>query len=486
MTTAKLELLEPANYIRLLKTELKDSDGKAVALRYIYDRADKKPAVVFVGDVGAGMVTLMKKQDSGLKVLIGRIAETEKAFLFEAGSQLTDKGLTVQLLDASIRKPVLRVKDLDAALQTLSSASGKGAAPSKDENALVDKAKKAFEGLKARKDVALKRGADNHKQRLNAAIKEYDDAVKDGSGKEAVEAVVGIGKVLDLIEREHDLKGEALEKRMKALKTQADGFKKPALHPKHTKAIGEVFDSVQKAVDAVEFLNLATQLAKLDAVDTLLDKASDLARVFRDQKSEHEALVKEIAQKDRATVLKTRKKDLELLEKAVKQLADKTPDTLLIADRYEPFTDLIELENKLLTFMRDALKPTTAVDLSTVTGRKSVYAYNDSSTWVMNPVVYRNGTSNSSMTSQQLDLLKKGQLKSNTTAGGSVLKVGFEGHVHIDGGSGGMAFVYQLDDQYKVTPIVVDTANSRGNGKDKNKYSWSTGGLDYFPPNARY
>lgn len=488
MTTAKLDLLLPANYTRLLKTELKDSDGAAVPLRYIYDRADKQPAVVFVGDVGAGMVTLMKKEDSGIKVLVGKIAETEKAFLFEIGSQLTDKAMTVQLLDAGIRKPVLRVKDLDAALETLAKApaSGKPSAPSKDESGFIDKAKKAFEGLATRKDVALKRGADNHKQRLSAAVKEYDDAVKEGAGKEAVVAVVSIGKVLELIEHEHELKAGPLEERVKALQAQMDGFKKPPLHAKHTKAIGDAFDSVQKAVAALEPLDAARQSIKLDAVENLLDTAADLARIFRDQKSEHEALVREIAQKDRATVAKTRKKDLETLEKAVKQLADKVPEAVLVADRYEPFTDLIELENKLLAFMREALKPATTVDLSTLEGRKSVYVYNDSSTWVMNPVVYRNGTSSASLSSQQLDLLKKGQLKSNTTAGGSVLKVGFEGHAHVDGGSGGVAFVYQLDDQYKVTPIVVDTASSRGNNKDKNKYSWNTGGLDYFPPNARY
>ena len=108
MTTAKLDLLQPANYARLLKTELKDSAGEVAPLRYIYDRANKQPAVVFVGDVGGGMVTLMKKEDSGIKVLIGKIAETEKAFLFEIGSQLTDKAMTVQLLDVGIRKGASR------------------------------------------------------------------------------------------------------------------------------------------------------------------------------------------------------------------------------------------------------------------------------------------------------------------------------------------------------------------------------------------
>lgn len=482
MTTAKLELLQPANYARTLKTELKDSAGAAVPLHYIYDRADKQPAVIFVGDVGAGMVTLMKKTDAGLKFLKGRIAETEKAFLFEIGSQLTDKAMSVQLLDAGIRgKPALRVKDVDAALEQLKN-SKTTAAPAKDDSALLEKAEKAFAGLKQRVAVGLKRGADNHKTRLTGAVKEYNDQVKAKSGKEAVAAVVGIAKVLELIEL-----ADPLQSRIAELESRRDRFKDPALHPKHLKEVNDTFDSVRKAITATEPFDASLYGGKLDKAEELLEKAADLVREFRDQKSEHGALAREIAGKDRAAVAKTpKKKELEQLEGAVSQLAGKAPKDLLVADRYEPFIGLIEAEKKLLAFLREALKPSTPPDLSTVAGRKAVYVYDAPDTWVMNPVEYRNGTSNSSMSSKQLDLLSKGQLRSNTI-NGTVLKVGFEGHAHVDGGSGGVAFVYKLDTaQYKVTPIVVDTASSRGNNKDKNKYHWNTGGLDYFPTGASY
>jgi|APMI01.1.fsa_nt_gi hypothetical protein len=496
MTTAKLDLLLPANYARLLKTELKDSAGAVVPLHYLYDRADKQPAVIFIGEVGAGMLTLMKKEDSGIKSLKGKIAEAEKAFLFEIGSQLTDKALTVQLLDVGIRnKPVLRVKDLDAALEQLkgskattsSQASsqpspGKTTAPGHDESALLEKAEKAFAGMKPRVAIGLKRGADNHRQRLVGVVKEYEELIKAKSGKEAVVAVVGIAKVLELIEQSDPLQSRILD-----IEHRRDQFKDPALHAKHLKEIGEACESVRKAITATDPFNPTLQGAKLDAVETLLDTAAELAHVFRDQKSDHETLAKEIASKDRAAVAKTpKKKELEQLELPVSQLGGKAPKDLLVAERYEPFTGLIEAEKKLLAFLREALKPSTPPDLSTVSGRKQAYIYDASDTWVMNPVAYRNGTSSSSMSSKQLDLLSKGQLRSNTI-NGTVLKVGFEGHTHVDGGSGGVAFVYQLDDQYKVTPIVVDTANSRGNNKDKNKYKWNTGGeLDYFPPKASY
>lgn len=482
MTTAKLDLLLPANHARVLKTELKDSGGAEVALRYIYDRDNKEPAVIFIGDVGAGMVSLMKKQDGGIKVLLGKIAETEKAFLFEIGSQLTDKALTVQLLDAGIRKPALRVKDVTEALQKLKTAT----APSKDEAELTVKAQKAFDGLKARLDVAKKWAADNHRSRLVGAINEFDTLVEKKAGKDAVAAVVSLAKALQMIESTDLREPAELLERIAELEKLRDGFKKPPLHPKHLKSVNEALTAANKALEAEKAGDWALLNKKLDAAQDELETAADLAKVFRDQESEHKALLKEIAQKDRVAVARTKRKELETFEKAIKQLADKLPDSVLIADRYEPFTTLIEVEEKLLNFMRDALMPTTAVDLNTLAGRKSVYVYNQSSTWVMNDVVYRNGTSSSSLSSQQLALLKKGLLRSNTTAGGSVLKVGFEGHAHVDGGSGGVAFVYQLDDQYKVTPIVVDTASSRGNNKDKNKYHWSTGGLDYFPSGAKY
>ncbi len=500
MTAPKLDLLLPANYPRFLKAEIKAVEGQEAPLRYVYDRVRhndkaKEAAVVFVGDVGAGMVSLMRKVEDH-KVLIGKIAETEKAFLFEIGSQLTDKAMTVQLLDVGIRKPVLRVKDLAAALEQLKQAATAGKAKDTDKaketdkgtdkdkgtDPLVEKAEKAFAAMKQRVAVGLKNGPDNHKKRLAGAVHEYNELVKAKSGKEAVAAVVSIAKVLELLEQ-----ADPLQARIADLESRRDRFKDPVLHPKHLKTISETFDSVRKAMAGDSF-DARAQTTKLDVIETLLDNATEQVRVFRDQKAEHEGLAKEIAKKDRAAVAKTpKKKALEALELAVKQLTDKAPKDLQVAERYAPFADLIEAEKKLLAFLREALKPTTVVDRNTVEGRKSIYVYDEPDTWVMNPVVFRNGTSNSSLSSQQLDLLSKGQLRSNTTASGSVLKVGFEGHAHTNGGSGGVAFVYQLDEaQYKVTPIVVDTASSRGNNKDKNKYHWDTGGLDYFPPNARY
>ncbi len=485
MTTAKLDLLLPANYTRLLKTELKDSAGDEAPLRYIYDRADKQPAVVFIGDVGGGMVTLMKKQDSSLKVLVGKIAETEKAILFEIGPQLTDKALTVQFLNAGIRKPALRVKDVAEALLKLKTATP----PSKDEGELTAKAQKAFDGLKARLGVALKWAADNHRSRLVAAVKEFKELVEKKSGKEAVATVVSLAKALQMIESTDLREPAELLERIDELEKLRDGLKDPALHPKNLKSINEVLLVVSKALDAEKASDWKALGKKLDEVQDELENAADLAKVFVGQRREVEDIVKEIKKLDRDLVSRIPGKKPELVKLEAKvALQDKQAPTQIVpSDRYDPFEPLIAAQNELLSFMREALKPPTKPDLTTLAGRKSVYAYDRSDTWVMNPVAYKNGTSSSSLSSQQLALLGKGQLRSNTTAGGSVLKVGFEGHAHIDGGSGGVAFIYVLDEaQYKVTPIVVDTASSRGNNKDKNKYHWETGGLDYFPPNAKY
>src|SRR5262245_45755153 len=79
--------------------------------------------------------------------------------------------------------------------------------------------------------------------------------------------------------------------------------------------------------------------------------------------------------------------------------------------------------------------------------------------WDLNAVVHKNGTSAGDI-GGKADDLKIAALSSNTTAGGSVLKVNFEGHSHLDGGSGGVAFVYVLNDDYSVTPTVVDISGS--------------------------
>jgi hypothetical protein len=486
MTTAKIELLEPANYTRLLKTELKDSGGAVVPLRYVYDRANKQPAVIFVGEVGSGMYSLMKKADPGVKLLPGKIAETEKAFLFEIGPALTDKALTVMLLDAGIRKPALRVKNVAQALAAMQKSGG----PSKDELELTAKAEKAFEGLKTRLDVAKKWAADNHKARLLEAIKQFKEEVEAQKGKEAVASVISLSKALQVIESTDLREPAELLERITELEKQRDDLKNPALHPKFVKALNEKLSTVRKALDAEKASDWKAHGQKLDEVLEELNDAADMARVFKSDRKEYRDLDKEIKKLDRAKVqrLPGKKEDLVKLEKAVDDALRLAPTEIQPATPYEPFSTLIRAARELMGYMREALKPAEKPDLNTLEGRKQAYVYDDSSTWVMNALVYKNKTNSANLPATLIDLLKKGQLASNTTAGGSVLKTGFEGHAHINGGSGGMAFVYQFDEaQCKVTPIVVDVAYARGNGKDKNKYAWETGGrVDYFPPLAKY
>jgi hypothetical protein len=493
VTTANLNLLAPANYARLLKAELKDSAGAAVPLRYVYEReADgkKQDAVIFIGEVGAGMVSLMKKVEDH-KVLIGTVAETEKEILFEIGSQLTDKALTVQLLDVSIRKPVRRVKDVAAELIALSAP-----APAADvmQAKLGEKAAEKIKSLEGRLAPALKRADENVRQRLAGQVSAYEEAIKHPRatdwGKQAAEAAVQAEKLVELIEQQHHQQRHLQLERVARLIKRRDALKNPPLHPKHLKTFSDTVDGVVRGVDEVAVIDWNALSTKLDSVESLLDEAEDLHVVFTGQQREQQDLAKSVTLIDALAVSKAGGKEkLTELIKALQGVSKKLPDTLLIAKDYNPFGEVIEAQSKLIKFVRDILKPKTPPNLTTPEGRKAVYAYDDPTTWVMNAVDYKNGTASARIETTIINNLAAGQLRSNTTAGGSVLKVGFEGHTHINGGSGGMAFVYKLESDWTVTPTVVDVAYARGNGSDKNKYAWETGPSGqtyYFPPNASY
>jgi hypothetical protein len=116
--------------------------------------------------------------------------------------------------------------------------------------------------------------------------------------------------------------------------------------------------------------------------------------------------------------------------------------------------------------------------------RKEIFKAHDPGTWDLNPINYLNktGTGDFSQNRGIETQLEKGELLGNGAKGKRLqgAEVNAAYHSHINGGSGGIAFCYLLEDDYTVTPCVIDIAGSRG-GKNDNQYKWSTGGTDYLP-----
>lgn len=499
--------IDPKNLAKNLRAALKESGGQPTDLVYLHSRVDKKsnakkPPLLMIGEVTTGLLAELRGEEK-LVVVEGKLAETADTILFQAaGGVLTEKVLTVQLMDAGIRKKTRLVDDVAQALQPAQNPTGGATAAQGGEDPLLKAAKQKWPSVESRMTQALKTANDNYKTRLQESAKDARRLIEAGQGKEAARQILAIEKMLDDLDRpqtSEDMAKQAPRNRMAdravQLKKRMEGFKNPPLHDKHLKEIADTLKLVATRIAESTTQNKPLDVVPLgrlmDGADKILDRADELAEIFRDGLDDLEALAEELDKfKDEREVIAKNprlSKALKAEEQKDEDAQKKRPRALLDADRYAPFEAATSARRKLIEFIRENM-PKESVDTEPdpVKRRKKKFMHDDPRTWEINAILYENGTSESAIGSKVADLLKKGQLSSNTTAGGKVLKANFRGHVHLDSGSGGMAFIYKRNDDYTVTPVVVDTSSKRG-GKNGNQYSWNTGGTwDYFPPNAGY
>lgn len=111
--------------------------------------------------------------------------------------------------------------------------------------------------------------------------------------------------------------------------------------------------------------------------------------------------------------------------------------------------------------------------------RLARYVWNDSSTWDLNAVEYKNGQSAAVFGGDAglLVELARGLLAGNARGRGKELIVVDKAfHAHLAGGSHGVAFAYRLEADHTVTPVVFDHATGRTND---NKYKWANSANGY-------
>ncbi len=492
----KAEKIEPANLAKNLRTALKDSGGQPADLLYIHSRSDKKtnakkPSIVLIGEVTTGLLKDLKEAEK-LTLVKGSLAETDDAILFQAeGSSLTEKALTVLLMDAGIRKKTKLVDDVAAALVQPAPVAKKeeGARQEGGEDPLLKAAEARMKLLAPRFALAEKQASENYKPRLEEMKKAIDKLILEKAGKDAAKLVVALEKIIDEVTRPHELLKDKYEAQVKELKDKLFSFKNPPLHEKHLKEIATDLGIVSKSLAELKPIEPKVLDVYADRARETLGQLEDLVPQYKGEVSdlaEQDEQLKSVAD-DIEKVRKTKKGALRELEDADKKAQEKKPKSLLIDKPFSPFGPAIAARKALVKFVRDSL-PKDEVDTETdpIKRRQKRYVYDNATTWDIQPIRYANRTSEGDIGTGTAALLQKGQLSSNTTAGGKVLKANFQGHVHLDSGSGGMAFVYVRNDDYTVTPVVVDISGKRG-GKNGNQYSWNTGGTwDYFPPNASY
>jgi hypothetical protein len=262
---------------------------------------------------------------------------------------------------------------------------------------------------------------------------------------------------------------------------------KPPLHPKNKEEVENRIKHMTLKMNGAEppdWNEIDKDLDELekrfDTWDEVAEEFATGAAEFNQLKTKSKPLMQLMTPAKVALLSKDKKGELKERTAAVGKLK---PPTVLLAKG--AWADAVDAYKRLNSWLEENAVAKTDTETDPVIRRMKKFAHDNPGTWEINAVEYKNGTSAGHIGNKANDL-KLGALSSNTTAGGSVLKVNFEGHAHLDGGSGGVAFVYKLNDDYTVTPTVVDTSSKRG-GKNGNQYEWDTGGgWAYFPPNAKY
>ncbi|WP_437913667.1 hypothetical protein WME73_45625 [Sorangium sp. So ce302] len=136
--------------------------------------------------------------------------------------------------------------------------------------------------------------------------------------------------------------------------------------------------------------------------------------------------------------------------------------------------ELEQLRNHLMHQQNAADARAHAVAL-----RRARFEPNDSGTWEMNPVQYRNGITEGDIRASPegdriLRDLGRGQLNDRHHRAAE----GRMSHQHLSTGSRGIGFIYVQQPDGTVTPYVVDL----GDKLPDNTYRWDHGGTGYVPP----
>jgi hypothetical protein len=351
----------------------------------------------------------------------------------------------------------------------------------------LEAAKKKFDSLSAQYQKVLKFAGVNDKSRLEANKTDYEAQVKESKAAEALKSVLFIEKFLGEVESRFEVKKGEVLKQVAMQESRITGYK-PPLHERNKKEVKDRINLINIKMDGQkppEWDEIDGEIGKLetrfDEWDELVEDFKTGSADFNQLKTKSKPLMK-LATPTKVLQLSGEKKnELKDLTDKVKKV--KEPTVLLDKGAWN---DAVDAYRRLNKWLEDNLVAKDDTQTDPVILRMKKFKYDDTRTWQLNAVEYKNGTSAGDIGTTKANDLEIGALSSNTTAGGSVLKVNFEGHAHLDGGSGGVAFVYKLNDDYTVTPTVVDISGKRG-GKNGNQYLWNTGGgYGYFPPNANY
>ena len=474
---------DPAAYEKNVKAGLKAaSDGKVAKLMlydgYLFPKIKKVLPLVLVGPVDDSLIKHITNAGAKLKGK-GSITEAEDTIKFKASGVAADL-LVKALKHAKVNKEAVAVENLAEA-----EGEKQKEAPLVGDKAL-EAAKTKFAGLNAQYEKVLKFANANDKSRLEAHKNDYDAHVKENKGKEALESALFIEKFLGEVESRFDVKKSQVLKQATTQESRINGYK-PPLHAKNKEEVENRikrltlkmngaeppdWNEIDKELDGLE--------KRFDAWDELADEFATGAAEYNQLKTKSKPLMKLMTPAKVGLLSKEKKGELKERTTTVGKL--KEPTVLLAKDAW---ADAVDAYKRLNSWLEENAVAKDDTETDPVIRRMKTFVHDKPGTWELNPVEYKNRTSASDIGGKANDL-KIAALSSNTTAGGSVLKVNFEGHSHLDGGSGGVAFVYKLNDDYTVTPIVVDISGKRG-GKNGNQYEWNTGGgWAYFPPNASY
>jgi hypothetical protein len=118
--------------------------------------------------------------------------------------------------------------------------------------------------------------------------------------------------------------------------------------------------------------------------------------------------------------------------------------------------------------------------------RKAKYHPDNADTWTLNPVqffttaVSENDVNAAADGEAVLTQIKKAFIVGNGPKKSRLQpKVGVAFHAHLQKGSWGIAYMFVLEDDFTVTPWVIDIAKSR---TSTDMYHWKHGGTGFTPP----
>ncbi len=478
------DFTEVPAYEKNFKAALKTASSKPAPLLFFegFKFASQTGALMLLGPVDAKLVQQVVAKGAKLKA---------KGVLLDGGERIVYKAPGVKvdvfnkaLLIPKVKKRAVTADDEASGAEARDEARQEAAAAAAAAKVLKP-LRARFDTLKDRSDKALPLASSNHKARVQAQHEEFETQVAKQDFKGAAKTLVVLEQLLDTIEKLHAQNKKQATEALNALSGRLTSFRTP-LHEKYVKEGKDKLATAAKALADPKGLDWDRVKMLTAELEDRLDVWDALVETYADQSAEVARLKTEATQAVKKAEPKI-KRAPKAAGEALKKLVTEANGVKLPTVLYEKpsFPEAISAWKRVLDWLEKNAAPDDSGPVDPLTARRKKFVHNKPSTWEVNGVRYLNGTSASDIGGKAA-LLADASLSSNTTAGGSVLKVNYEGHCHLDGGSGGMAFVYRLEDDYTVTPLVVDTSSKRG-GRNGNQYMWDTGGSwAYFPPNAKY